>query len=140
MIVYLDTSALVKLYVPERRSNDVVRMVEQASTVATARLAHPEAAAAVARLEREGAVSKTSAERIGADLERDFDRLLVVELSAPVARLAATLTRRHALRGSDAVHLASAVELERASGRRPAFCCFDDRLAAAAKAEGLGAA
>lgn len=137
MIVYLDTSALVKLYVQERGSSEVTRLVERASTVTTARLAHPEAAAAFARLEREGTITISVADRIGADLERDFDHLLVVELSPSVSHRAAALSRTHALRGSDAVHLASAVEIERASGRRPTFCCFDDHLTAAATAEGL---
>ncbi len=37
----------------------------------------------------------------------------------------------------DAIHLASALEVEQLTGSTPSFCCFDDRLREAASAEGL---
>ena len=62
---------------------------------------------------------------------------MVVELSAKVARRAGELTERRALRGFDAIHLASALEVDELTGVMPSFCCFDDRLREAAVAEGL---
>ncbi len=48
MILYLDTSALVKLYVSEEGSEIVRGAVESAGRVATSRIAYAEARAALA--------------------------------------------------------------------------------------------
>jgi hypothetical protein len=48
-----------------------------------------------------------------------------------------TLVDRHALRGFDLIHLASALTLRERLGEDFLFACFDDRLLAAARAEGL---
>lgn len=63
MIHYLDTSVLVKAYVKEERSEEVLALLRQARTaplavrVFVSRLAYPETAAAIARREREGSLS-----------------------------------------------------------------------------------
>ena len=62
---------------------------------------------------------------------------VVVELSAKGARRAGELAERRALRGFDAIHLASALEVEQLTGSTPSFACFDDRLREAASAERL---
>ncbi len=59
------------------------------------------------------------------------------ELSAKGARRAGELAERRALRGFDAIHLASALEVEQLTGSTPSFCCVDDRLREAASGEGL---
>ena len=53
MILYLDTSALVKLYVEEEGSDEVKKACEQAQVVVTSRLAYAEARSAFARAWRE---------------------------------------------------------------------------------------
>ena len=60
----------------------------------------------------------------------------IVEVSPPLVAKAATLARKHALRGYDAVQLAAALEVKAHS---PALTMFsaDDDLNAAAAAEGL---
>ena len=54
MMLYLDTSALVQLYVDEKKSKTVKQAVHQADAVATSLLAYTEARAAFARSRREG--------------------------------------------------------------------------------------
>ena len=49
MILYLDTSSLVKLYVDEDCSEIVREWVEEAEVVATSRVTYPEALSAFAR-------------------------------------------------------------------------------------------
>lgn len=137
MIAYLDTSALVKLYVEEAGSGDVRGAVSVAQAVATSRVAYPEARAALARRHREGALSEEELRRCAAALDDDLDALVIVELTAPVAMRAGDLAEQRALRGFDGVHLASALELRRLAGERPSFWCYDDRLEAAARLEGL---
>lgn len=137
MILYLDTSALVKLYVREPGTDETRARLRDASLVATSRVAYPEARAALARRQRESAISRGALTRAVSAMDRDLERFVVVELSARVARRAGNLAERRALRGFDAIHLASALEVEQLTGSTPSFCCFDDRLRDAASAEGL---
>jgi predicted nucleic acid-binding protein len=137
MILYLDTSALVKLYVRERGSRETQARLKAASLVATSRVAYPEARAALARRRRENGLTRSALSRAVAALSRDFSHIIVVELSDKVARSAGDLADRQALRGLDAIHLASALEARELTGATTEFLCFDDRLGAAALAEGL---
>ena len=137
LILYLDTSALVKLYVREERSGLVRARVAAARLVSTSRVAYPEARAALARRHREGGLGASGLRRARASLERDLRALVLVELDEILAREAGELAERYALRGLDAIHLASALGLGRLLGATPAFLAFDEQLSAAARAEGL---
>ena len=57
MILYLDTSSLVKLYVEEPGSEHVWQRVELATSVATSTVAYPETRSALARRRREHILS-----------------------------------------------------------------------------------
>jgi len=54
MILYLDTSSIVKLYVEEDHSRSVREWLEDADVVATCRVAFPEAFSAMNRRFRAG--------------------------------------------------------------------------------------
>jgi predicted nucleic acid-binding protein len=137
MSLYLDTSALVKLYVDEPGAAEVRHRVRSTDVVATSRVAYPEARAALARRRREGGITESDLRRVVADLDRDLRALAVVELSAAVARSAGLLAERHRLRALDAIHLASALAFWQLAGRAPAFLSFDEPQSAAARREGL---
>ncbi len=132
MIVYLDTSALLKLYV-EEAGREVVREATGAAEVAaTSTVAYAEARAALARLLREGDFTEAEHRQVVERLDREwrgYHRLAVSDL---VARRAGELAQRHALRGFDAIHLASAARLEERF-RDLSFLAFDGRLLDAAK-------
>ena len=137
MILYLDTSALVKLYVRERGSVQVRAHVNHADVVATSVVAYAEARAAFARLRRERPASgKRHRERVD-QLDRDWDRYALVDLSAAVVRSAGERAEQHGLRGFDAIHLASALWLKSAQTDDLVFAAFDRTLTAGAKAAGL---
>lgn len=53
MILYLDTSSLVKVYIAEAGSDEVQALVASAAVVTTSRIAYPEMRAALARRRRE---------------------------------------------------------------------------------------
>lgn len=137
MTLYLDTSALVKLYVQEEHSTHVKAEVERAAVVACARVAYPEGRAALARRRREGGLTERALRSAVTALDRDFAHLVVVELSDRLAREAGALAERRALRGFDAVQLVSAIELGRLTNAAPEFLAYDQRLADAAREEGL---
>lgn len=135
MILYLDTSALVKLYVEEDHSEAVRGWVDEAEIVATCRVAYPEAVAALCRRHRAGDLARQAyAATVGA-LRRDWGRLAVVDFDEfDAGRLAA----KHGLRGYDAVHLSSAMLLASApAGPDIAFVSFDVALNRAASRERL---
>jgi predicted nucleic acid-binding protein len=139
VILYLDTSSLIKLYVAEAGSEEVRRLIGEAALVATSVVAYPETRSAIARLRREGALTAAQAERLRTDFERDWPHYLAVEVREPIWRRAGDLVERHALRGFDGLHLASFLSLRAAGpGDEVRFSAFDDRLNAAARAEAGG--
>ncbi len=109
MILYLDTSALVKLYAVEEGREAAERAVEEAGRIATSAVAYAEARAALARKLREGVFSEGEHREAVAALDEDWRTLEVLSVTENVARLAGDLAERHALRGFDAVHLASSL-------------------------------
>ena len=134
MILYLDTSALVKLVHREEGSGQVRDAFGRAEAVAASVLARIEVHSALARLAREGASDEvlrgwlSAFSTLWAGMARiSMDR---------AADAACGLCLRHPLRALDAIHLASALLL-RAEGLEVVFATWDARLAAAARQEGL---
>jgi len=131
--LYLDTSSLVKLYVAEPGSEDVRARVGQATIVATSAIAYPEARAALARRRRERVMRPAAFGAAKRALEDDWPKYLAVQLTEALCREAGQLAERYALRGYDAVHLASFLEVARQAGIADSeFSSFDDRLNGAA--------
>ncbi|MDP9121340.1 MAG: type II toxin-antitoxin system VapC family toxin [Acidobacteriota bacterium] len=136
MILYLDTSSLIKLYVEEAGSRAVRELVAGATLAATSVVAYPEARSALARLHREGWLAAVDHERVRADFDRDWRGLLSLPLREPLWRQAGDLAERHGLRGFDSIHLASYLSLLASpQGVRVEFSSFDDRLNRAARLE-----
>lgn len=109
MILYLDTSALVKLYAEEEGTGVVERAVEEAEAVATSVVAYAEARAAFARKLREGVFSRENRDDAVEALDEDWGAFEKPEVTGDLALEAGNLAEEHALRGFDAVHLASAL-------------------------------
>ena len=137
MILYLDTSALVKLYVREIGSVRVRNALQRATAAATSVVAYAEARAAFARLYREAHTNaRRHRERI-AQLNADWDSLMRVELTASVLRLAGEMAETYELRGFDSIHLASALSLRDRTDMPFTFAVFDQRLRDGAARAGL---
>ncbi len=135
MKLYLDTSALVKLYVDEHGSALVRSRVHEAELVATSEIAYLETRSALARRRREKAFSLAAHRRLLEDFEIDWDRYLKVAATMTLIRSAAGFADRHPLRANDALHLASAALLR--NGEDVMFASWDDTLDRAAKREGF---
>jgi predicted nucleic acid-binding protein len=138
VILYLDTSSLVKLYVNEQGSEDVIASVSKAEAVATCRIAYAEACAAFARKRQNGGLDEGEYQVVLRDFHNDWERFFIIEVSREVTRMAGELAEKHYLRGYDAIHLASAEVLKGKLKSPVAFSCADKRLQKAAKAEGFG--
>ncbi len=137
MILYLDTSALVKLYVREPGSTALRAHAAKAGALATSMVAYAEARAAFARLKQSGASSDTRHQQRLQQFEHDWEALLRVELAADVLRSAGDLAEIYGLRGFDSIHLASALWLKARVSEAVDFAVFDQRLATAASKAGL---
>lgn len=112
MILYLDTSALVKLYADEPGRQKVEGSVRAARVVAISEIGHVEARSALARKEREGTFSTEEHDTAVEQLRRDFRAVYLPRpITGEVLALAGDLARKHALRAYDAVHLATALVL-----------------------------
>ena len=136
MVLYLDTSALVKLYLDEEGSGTVHEAVEAVGSVATSTVTYAEARAAFARRRRVGDLDGEGAGSLARALDRDWPTYVRLAVSNLVAYRAGEMAGRYALRGFDAIHLASATRLgERLGGLR--FLAFDDHLVAAAREASL---
>ncbi len=131
-LVYLDTTALAKLCLPEHGSQLAAALWDGADVVATSRFADAELRAAVAEAFRSGTLPRARAAL--EEWDRLWAGLYVVEPLASVLDEAASLVVRHALGATAAVHLASALTL-RADDLL--MLCWDEPLAAAGRAEGL---
>jgi uncharacterized protein len=137
LILYLDTSAWLKLYVDERGTQEVIAAVRTAELVAISQIAYAEARAALARVLREERTTRAEHRKRIAALDTDYADLLKVEVSEEVARQAGELAESHALRGFDAIQLASARWLARKTRKPVRLLAFDARLNEAAHVLGL---
>jgi len=136
VILYLDTSSLVKLYLDEVSSDTVRAWCEDADLVATTVIAYPEAMATLARRWRQGDLSREALDELASRLGEEWSTLLTLAVDEGAA---GELPLRHALRGLDAIHVAAALTLLRDAtpGVEVQFSSFDRRQCDAARAEGL---
>ena len=136
MILYLDTSSLIKLYVEESGSRDVESLVAEASLICTSVIAYPEARSALARLCRERNLTVEEHTLSKANLEEDWPGYFALEVTPDIWRAAGDLTEKYALRGFDSLHLASFLHLAGGGLGEPVrFSSYDGRLSDAARDE-----
>src|SRR4030067_2282732 len=125
MIVYLDTSSLVKLYVEEIDSEKIKNVARDAAAISTAKVAYAEARAAFARKHKEDAFSLNVLRKIVEDLNRDWENYFVIEITDGLIRFAGDIAERYLLRGFDAIHLASAIHLKNRMNSEIYFSSYD---------------
>ena len=112
MNLYLDSSALVKLYVVEEGSSDVERCVAESDDVWTSAVTYAEVCAALSRRAREGTLTGAGHARVLQEFDRDWAHLNVLPAEGNLCRAAGVLAHRHGLRGFDAIQLATALQAE----------------------------
>jgi predicted nucleic acid-binding protein len=138
LILFLDTSACIKLYIDEPGHDVVTQAVQGADTVAAHLVAYAEMRAALARLWRMKRLSAAGLKSIKESFEKDWSRAALVAPTEPMIRRAGDLAERFGLRGYDSVHLAAAESLLLARQRIPVcFASFDESLNGAAAELGL---
>jgi predicted nucleic acid-binding protein len=137
LILFCDTSALVKLYILEDSSRDMQALAGAASAIAVCRIAWAEMMAALARRVREFPNDTDAIEVVRKRLRTDWPRYVVVEVTQALVELAGEYADTFALRGYDSVQLAAARSLQDMAGEEIQFACFDTRLGKAARMLGM---
>ena len=136
MILYLDSSAIVKKYVSESGSVEVQSAIEQAEAVATTVVSRAEVVAALGKAVRM-VIGKKEAEAMVRSFNKGWRDLVRTRVTERLVKHASDLAWSHGLRGYDAVQLASAAAWQQAIGRNVTLCAFDLRLWEAALVIGL---
>ena len=137
MILYCDTSALIKLYLREEQSDLMLAEAKAASVVAVCRITWAEAMAALSRRAREVDVDSKAIEQARLRLQAHWSRFAIVEVNQYLVELAGEHADTFALRGYDSVQLAAACVLQAQAQEVVSFACFDKRLRKAAKLLGM---
>jgi uncharacterized protein len=133
-LVYFDSSAFVKLVVAEDGSDVASALWDGCDAALSSRLAYPEVCAALAAARRSRDLDEDAYVVATGEWEAFWESVRPVELTATVGRNAGELAQRRALRGADAIHLASALAIDSAG---LIVAVWDRRLHAGASAENL---
>ena len=132
MRLYLDSSALMKCYLPEPGCDRVLASFAEATETILSALVIPEGVAVLNRCRREGRISDAQYRDLKKMLMADAAHATVLDLGPSAITRAVQCLEKAPLRGSDAVHVASALEC-----RPDRFLTADQRQHAAAEAMGL---
>ncbi|MEP7366456.1 MAG: type II toxin-antitoxin system VapC family toxin [Acidobacteriota bacterium] len=142
-LYYFDSSAIVKLYLDEPGTEQVIRLASSTSgnQIATSVLTRVEIRSAISRKARRNEIEVADAGQAVELLEEHWKTRFVRQpVSDSILDQACLLLDRHGLRAYDGIQLASCLALNRtvSSGSGSVvFVCSDTHLSDAAAAEGL---
>lgn len=129
MILYLDTSALMKLVLAEQDSDEAWMLWGAATRQVSSRLAYVECRAGLAAAHRIARITSDEHRLAAMRLDRRMNEMDEIDLDEGLSRDAGDVATRGRLRGADAVHLATALRLRDAE---VLFATWDRDLARAA--------
>lgn len=135
---YLDASAFVKRYFPEKGSEFVDWLFAEGDVLVTASLTYAEVYSAINRLYREGKFVKDKFASASIAFEADWVACAMIDFNQDVRKKIPEYLNRFPLRGSDGVHLVSALS----AGEKGLDVCFvtsDGKLFNAVESCGLKA-
>lgn len=141
---YFDSSSAVKRYAKEKGTNFLINLFRPSAKnfLYSAKITEVEVCAAFARRQKGLTLTAKQASKSVFRFRRMFDeRFFAVDLSDSIINEAVSLTETYALRGYDAVQLATALETNHKRLRDGLsaliFVSADNELNNAAQAEGL---
>jgi predicted nucleic acid-binding protein len=137
LILYYDTSALVKLLIPEEGSELVERLWRSTYTGVSSILSYPEGRSALAMAHRVGRLPQRGYRQSLRAFEELSEELVSIGVDREVTQRAGRQATEFGLRGYDAVHLATALDL---GEEELILVTWDEDLRRAASAAGLGTA
>lgn len=136
-MTFWDSSALIPLIVEEPRSRACRALRRAHRAIAVWTFTEVELASALRRLVRDRLLDGDDAPAATVRAERLVATATIVEAGEPVKERALRAIGLHPLSAADALQLAAAIVLFDGRPRHRTFVCADDRLIAAARAEGF---
>jgi predicted nucleic acid-binding protein len=133
VLLFCDTSALIKLLIDEPDSAQIHQATERAGLIAACRITWAEAMAGMARRQRDDPSSADEIDNARQRLSMLWSAFTIVEVNQKLVEAAGRFADGFALRGYDSVQLAAAVELHITCEQPVTFACFDRRLNQAAQ-------
>ncbi|MBU4225605.1 MAG: type II toxin-antitoxin system VapC family toxin [Chloroflexi bacterium] len=137
MIIYLDTSALLKQYIGEQGAEEVKQLLRKASGVGTAVLTKTEIASAMSRAVRGGIISPEAGQDAWGEFLKDWPFLTRLLISTRLVEHSASLAWQHRLRAYDAIHLAAALLWQERLNMPVTLATFDRNLWLAGREAGM---
>jgi len=137
MILYLDTSALLKRYFKEPHSNELLAKWKEASQIVTSSVAYAETMASLYRKKREVDLSSKIFNKLVKSFQLDWESFIRMEVNDDLNETIHKVASKYSLRGFDAIHLVSAIIIHERINEAFLFACFDQRLINCAQMEGL---
>jgi predicted nucleic acid-binding protein len=137
MILYLDTSALVKRYVIESGSMEVNALIDQADIVGSIMLTQVEMASALAKAVRMNWVEADIVQNAWQDFRLHWQSFTRLSFTPVLVERASRLAWDHGLRGYDATHFAAALNWQDTMEMPVTLATFDRELWLAAKTAGV---
>jgi predicted nucleic acid-binding protein len=137
---YLDASAWVKRYYQETGTHWVQQLFTEGNTLACASLGVVEVTATLARKTKAREISRRQLTQKMRELDEDWSRFIQIHLSMAAVTQAREVAEQQALRGADAIHLASALVLRSRfveAEDQLVFVVSDRQLKEAAQSAGL---
>lgn len=127
---------MLKLVLDEDGSDVAEELWDSTPRAVSSRLAYPEACAGIGLAQRQGRLVD-GGRKAASLVETTFEQIVPIDLTDTIARRAGALARARSLRGTDAVHLASALASLEPGGL---IVTWDGALSRAAALEGLSTA
>ena len=119
MILFCDTSALLKLFIDEQGSESMIKARISSEGIAVCRITWAESMAAFAQAR--------------SMFERAWPDFVIADVNQPLVEKAGMYAEAFGLRGYDSVQLAAAHNLHQQLDLPMTFACFDRRLNQAAQ-------
>ena len=136
MILYLDISALVKLYVNEIHSDQTLQLTQEAEHLICHDIGYVETRAALASAKRGQRLTPEQHSQIIKQFCNDWEKISSVGIDPELLERAAELAEGFSLRGYDSLHLAAADRVYK-NVSKFIFISYDKSLNQAARLLGM---
>jgi predicted nucleic acid-binding protein len=133
MNLYLDSSALLKRYLREPGTDEVLSWMERARSKGTVTITRAEISSAIRRTLRMKQIESEDAARAIKLFRMEWEGFIRVSITDQLVNRADHLAFDLGLRGYDAVHLAAALAWQESLGQPVTMATFDKELKAGAK-------
>lgn len=137
MILFCDTSALMKLFIQEQHSDIMYNVAQSSTLIIVSQVTWVEMCAALALKQRTRQIDAPQATQALNELRIEWVRFNELAVDQSLIRAAAGLALNFGLRAYDSIQLASAQRAHSQTGNTLAFACYDKQLNTAAVALGI---